>query len=140
MLSLLLPNNIYPGNPVTGSYILQIADDFTCTDPVTFIIIYIYLIVSGIHLQSGITFAYLQVTDSADATVRVYIEQFEPDVMKHDVDAQTALKPLVGLIISIFWSLSLLLQIVYCLLVILFRFGTLCIEVEGPGREKPTVT
>jgi len=26
----------------------------------------------------------------------VYIEQFEPDVSKHDLDAQIALKPLIG--------------------------------------------
>lgn len=38
----------------------------------------------------------LQGTGSAGATVRMYIEQFEPDVSKHDMDAQTALKPLIG--------------------------------------------
>lgn len=38
----------------------------------------------------------LQGTGSAGATVRIYIEQFEPDVSKHDVDAQIALKPLIG--------------------------------------------
>lgn len=41
-------------------------------------------------------FFLLQGTGSAGATVRVYIEQFEPDVAKHDVDAQIALKPLIG--------------------------------------------
>lgn len=41
-------------------------------------------------------FSYLQGTGSAGATVRMYIEQFEGDVSKHDVDAQTALKPLIG--------------------------------------------
>jgi len=40
-------------------------------------------------------------TGSAGATVRVYIEQFEPDVSKHDVDAQTALKPLIDLALSV---------------------------------------
>ena len=43
-----------------------------------------------------ITSSCLQGTGSAGATVRVYIEQFEPDVSKHDVDAQMALKPLIG--------------------------------------------
>lgn len=38
----------------------------------------------------------LQGTGSAGATVRIYIEQFEPDVSKHDMDAQIALKPLIG--------------------------------------------
>lgn len=37
-----------------------------------------------------------QGTGSAGATVRVYIEQFEPDVSKHDLDAQIALKSLIG--------------------------------------------
>lgn len=37
-----------------------------------------------------------QGTGSAGATVRVYIEQFEPDASKHDLDAQIALKPLIG--------------------------------------------
>lgn len=40
--------------------------------------------------------SYPQGTGSAGATIRVYIEQFEPDASKHDVDAQTALKPLIG--------------------------------------------
>lgn len=39
---------------------------------------------------------FLQGTGSAGATVRVYIEQYEPDVSKHDMDAQVALKPLIG--------------------------------------------
>lgn len=41
-------------------------------------------------------FFWFQGTGSAGATVRIYIEQFEPDVSKHDVDAQIALKPLIG--------------------------------------------
>ena len=46
---------------------------------------------------SGISeFYILQGTGSAGATVRMYIEQFEPDVSKHEMDAQTALKPLIG--------------------------------------------
>lgn len=55
-----------------------------------------------IHLRSlGVKLKWLlcyllQGTGSAGATVRVYIEQFEPDVSKHDVDAQIALKPLIG--------------------------------------------
>lgn len=59
------------------------------------------VIILRIHLLSGMFFfffffKYQQGTGSAGATVRVYIEQFEPDVSKHDVDAQTALKPLIG--------------------------------------------
>ncbi|KAG5616807.1 hypothetical protein H5410_016631 [Solanum commersonii] len=40
-------------------------------------------------------------TGSAGATVRIYIEQFEPDVSKHDMDAQIALKPLIDLALSV---------------------------------------
>ena len=35
-------------------------------------------------------------TGSSGATVRVYVEQYEPDISKHDLDAQIALKPLIG--------------------------------------------
>ena len=38
----------------------------------------------------------LQGTGSAGATVRISIEQFEPDVSKHDMNSQFALKPLIG--------------------------------------------
>lgn len=39
-----------------------------------------------------------QGTGSAGATIRVYIEQYEPDTSKHDLDAQVALKPLIGVL------------------------------------------
>ena len=38
----------------------------------------------------------LQGTGAAGATVRIYIEQFKPDVSKHDMNAQITLKPLIG--------------------------------------------
>ncbi|KAH9678035.1 phosphoglucomutase [Citrus sinensis] len=57
-----------------GNYVLQFADDFAYTDPGT---------------------------GSAGATVRIYIEQFEPDVSKHEMDAQSALKPLIDLALSV---------------------------------------
>lgn len=52
---------------------------------------------------------YAQGTGSAGATIRIYIEQFEPDSSKHDLDAQIALKPLIGefILILIFIFLSL---------------------------------
>ncbi|KAF0915598.1 hypothetical protein E2562_037243 [Oryza meyeriana var. granulata] len=40
-------------------------------------------------------------TGSAGATIRVYIEQFESDASKHDLDAQIALRPLIDLALSI---------------------------------------
>ncbi|KAL5139791.1 Phosphoglucomutase, chloroplastic [Glycine soja] len=83
-----------------GSYVLQFADDFTYTDPVD----------GSVVSKQGVRFVFtdgsriiyrLSGTGSAGATVRVYIEQFEPDVSKHDVDAQIALKPLIDLAISV---------------------------------------
>ncbi|KAL4595302.1 hypothetical protein ACB092_12G082200 [Castanea dentata] len=83
-----------------GSYILQFADDFMYTDPVD----------GSMVSKQGVRFVFtdgsriifrLSGTGSAGATVRVYIEQFEPDVSKHDEDAQTALKPLIDLALSV---------------------------------------
>lgn len=83
-----------------GSYALQFADDFTYTDPVD----------GSVASKQGVRFVFsdgsriifrLSGTGSAGATVRMYIEQFEPDVSKHDMDAQTALKPLIDLALSV---------------------------------------
>ncbi|CAI0547063.1 unnamed protein product [Linum tenue] len=83
-----------------GSYVLKFADDFSYTDPVD----------GSVASKQGVRFVFsdgsriifrLSGTGSAGATVRVYIEQFEPDVSKHDVDAQTALKPLIDLALSV---------------------------------------
>jgi len=49
----------------------------------------------------------MQGTGSAGATVRIYIEQFEPDASKHDMDAQVALKPLIGMLATVIVFLSL---------------------------------
>nr|WHU50359.1 phosphoglucomutase [Coleus scutellarioides] len=82
-----------------GDYTLQFADDFTYTDPVD----------GSVVTKQGIRFVFtdgsriifrLSGTGSAGATVRIYIEQFEPDASKHDVDAQAALKPLIDLALS----------------------------------------
>nr|GMD52026.1 phosphoglucomutase, chloroplastic [Ipomoea batatas] len=97
-----------------GSYILKFADDFSYVDPVD----------GSVASKQGVRFVFtdgsriifrLSGTGSAGATVRVYIEQFESDASKHDVDAQIALKPLIELALS----LSKL--------------------KEFTGREKPTV-
>ncbi|KAI3875436.1 hypothetical protein MKX03_036770 [Papaver bracteatum] len=83
-----------------GSYTLQFADDFTYTDPVD----------GSVASKQGVRFVFtdgsriifrLSGTGSAGATVRIYIEQFEPDISKHDVDAQIALKPLIDLALSV---------------------------------------
>ncbi|CAN4085238.1 unnamed protein product [Withania somnifera] len=83
-----------------GSYILDFADDFAYTDPVD----------GSVASKQGVRFVFsdgsriifrLSGTGSAGATVRIYIEQFEPDVSKHDMDAQIALKPLIDLALSV---------------------------------------
>ncbi|KAL2527186.1 Phosphoglucomutase [Abeliophyllum distichum] len=88
------------GGDKYGSYALQFADDFNYSDPVD----------GSVVSKQGIRFVFtdgsriifrLSGTGSAGATVRIYIEQFEPDVSKHNVDAQTALKPLIDLALSI---------------------------------------
>ncbi|KAL8233035.1 hypothetical protein R6Q57_002813 [Mikania cordata] len=81
-------------------YTLQLADDFKYTDPVD----------GSVSTKQGVRFVFtdgsriifrLSGTGSAGATVRIYVEQFEPDVSKHDLDAQVALKPLIDLALSI---------------------------------------
>ncbi|KAL1219825.1 Phosphoglucomutase [Cardamine amara subsp. amara] len=83
-----------------GNYVLQFADDFSYTDPVD----------GSVASKQGVRFVFtdgsriifrLSGTGSAGATVRIYIEQFEPDVSKHDMDAQIALKPLIDLALSV---------------------------------------
>ncbi|XP_030533275.1 phosphoglucomutase, chloroplastic [Rhodamnia argentea] len=83
-----------------GDYVLQFADDFTYTDPVD----------GSVVSKQGVRFVFtdgsrviyrLSGTGSAGATIRIYIEQFESDASKHDVDAQIALKPLIDLALSI---------------------------------------
>lgn len=83
-----------------------------------------------------------QGTGSAGATVRIYIEQFEPDVSKHDVDAQIALKPLIG---SFLFCNGRLKDVPFMTLVIIYLIfiTDLALSVsklkEFTGREKPTV-
>ncbi|XP_021765219.1 phosphoglucomutase, chloroplastic-like [Chenopodium quinoa] len=83
-----------------GEYVLRFADDFSYTDPVD----------GSVASKQGVHFVFtdgsriifrLSGTGSAGATIRVYIEQFEPDASKHDLDAQIALKPLIDLALSI---------------------------------------
>lgn len=83
-----------------GNYALQFADDFSYTDPVD----------GSVASKQGVRFVFtdgsriiyrLSGTGSAGATVRIYIEQFEPDVSKHEMDAQAALKPLIDLALSL---------------------------------------
>ncbi len=82
-----------PGNNF-GARIVKECDDFSYTDPVD------QSVSKGqgirIMFEDGSRIVYrLSGTGTEGATVRIYIESFEPDQDKHDVDAQTALSDLI---------------------------------------------
>lgn len=91
------------------------------------------------HSELTFNFSFLfQGTGSAGATVRIYIEQFEPDVSKHDVDAQIALKPLIGLFLfcfSVDLKMSVMSLVMIFILVSCYRSCIVCIKAEGVYRE-----
>ncbi|OAN47875.1 alpha-D-glucose phosphate-specific phosphoglucomutase [Magnetospirillum moscoviense] len=77
-----------------GAYKVAFNDDFAYTDPVD----------GSISTQQGIRIVFedgsrvvfrLSGTGTEGATLRVYIEQFEPDVTKHHLDPQEALADLI---------------------------------------------
>jgi len=82
-----------PGTTIAGRRV-KTADDFAYHDPV-----------DGsesehqglrILFDDGARIVYrLSGTGTSGATLRVYIESFEPDPSRHDLDAQTALRPLI---------------------------------------------
>ena len=82
-----------------GSYVLQFADDFT-SDPVDGSVVSKQGVRFVSQMDQGLYIVYQELVLQG-ATVRVYIEQFEPHVSKHDVEAQIALKPLIDLAISV---------------------------------------
>jgi phosphoglucomutase len=74
--------------------LVKTADNFAYTDPVD----------GSIAIDQGIRFVFeddsriifrLSGTGSSGATVRLYVEKYEPDVAAHDVDARVALKPFI---------------------------------------------
>jgi len=87
---------LLPGLPGTklGDYWVEYADDFTYTDPI-----------DGsrsegqglrIGLEGGSRIVYrLSGTGTEGATLRVYLEFFEPDAAKHDRETQAAMRPLI---------------------------------------------
>ncbi len=79
-----------------GAYIVRLADDFAYTDPVD----------GSVSMRQGIRVVFsdgsrivyrLSGTGTEGATLRVYIERFEPDPGKHDQDTQAALADLIRL-------------------------------------------
>lgn len=79
-----------------GQYEVEYSDDFSYTDPVD----------GGVSQKQGIRIGFtdgsrivfrLSGTGTQGATLRVYLESYEPDAAKHDLDPQQALASLITL-------------------------------------------
>ena len=78
-----------------GQYQVEYTDDFSYTDPVDESVSQHQGIRIGFTDGSRIVFR-LSGTGTQGATLRVYIESYEPDETKHNLDTQEALAPLVA--------------------------------------------
>jgi phosphoglucomutase len=83
-----------------GAYTLDFADDFQYTDPID----------GSVATKQGLRFVFtdgsriifrLSGTGSSGATVRLYVEQYEANVAKQQVDAQQALAPLISVALAL---------------------------------------
>jgi len=79
-----------------GSYTVDYADDFSYTDPVDGSVSKNQGVRIGFTDGSRVVFR-LSGTGTQGATLRVYLESYEPDPSKHDLDPQVALKPLIDI-------------------------------------------
>ena len=79
-----------------GNYEVKYADDFSYKDPVDGSVSKNQGIRIGFTDGSRIVFR-LSGTGTKGATLRLYVESYEPDASKHDRDTQEALKPLIDL-------------------------------------------
>ena len=77
-----------------GEYEVEYADDFSYTDPIDGSVSQKQGIRIGFTDGSRIVFR-LSGTGTKGATLRVYLESYEPDTSKHNLDTQLALKPLI---------------------------------------------
>jgi phosphoglucomutase len=84
-----------PGTTVAGCAI-ALADDFAYTDPVDQSVSQKQGIRVILADGSRVVFR-LSGTGTEGATLRVYLERHEPDAGRHDIEAQTALQPLIVL-------------------------------------------
>jgi phosphoglucomutase len=84
-----------PGQ-IFDEYEVKFADEFSYTDPVD----------GGVSSNQGVRIGFvngsrmvfrLSGTGTVGATLRIYLERFEPDVAKHSQDAQIALADLINL-------------------------------------------
>jgi phosphoglucomutase len=79
-----------------GEYTVKYADEFSYTDPIDGSISKNQGIRIGFENGSRIVFR-LSGTGTVGATLRIYLERYEPDASKHDQDAQEALSSLIEL-------------------------------------------
>ena len=83
-----------------GNYKVLFCDDFSYTDPVDGSVSTGQGVRIGFTDGSRIVFR-LSGTGTEGATLRIYMEAFEPDVAQHHLDAQQALAPLIGIALRI---------------------------------------
>ena len=83
-----------------GAYEVLFCDDFSYTDPVDGSISTGQGVRIGFADGSRIVFR-LSGTGTEGATLRIYLEAYEPDVAKHHLDAQTALSELISIALQI---------------------------------------
>jgi len=83
-----------------GKYAVQACDDFSYTDPID----------SSVSTAQGIRIMFtdgsrivfrLSGTGTDGATLRIYLEAFEPSVELHHLDAQIALAEMIGIALQI---------------------------------------
>ena len=83
-----------------GSLQVKLCDDFSYTDPVD----------GSVSTDQGVRILFtdgsrivfrLSGTGTGGATLRIYLEAFEPDVAKHSLDAQQSLGPLINIALKI---------------------------------------
>ncbi|MGR9085864.1 MAG: alpha-D-glucose phosphate-specific phosphoglucomutase [Gammaproteobacteria bacterium] len=79
-----------------GDYSIKYADEFSYEDPVDGSVSKNQGIRIGFDNGSRIVFR-LSGTGTVGATLRIYLEKFEADASRHDLDAQEALADLIGL-------------------------------------------
>jgi phosphoglucomutase len=84
-----------PGTAL-GSYTVDYADDFSYSDPIDGSISQNQGIRIGFTDGSRMVFR-LSGTGTQGATLRLYLESYEPDAAKHSMEAQAALEPLIKL-------------------------------------------
>jgi phosphoglucomutase len=87
-------------NKTFGKYVVKTADDFSYTDPID----------GSISTGQGIRILFtdgsrivfrLSGTGTEGATLRIYLEAFEPDTSKHHLDAQVALSEMIQIALEI---------------------------------------